>query len=116
MKKFKASVVLSLLTGRLYCDIGEIYEIQNHMTGQSLMTHHIPVARQYLIENHLDAFPKEIADYGVKWIHTENFMNDVMDFDSKYGKVDVPANVVDKEKFGKYMIDNSLLIKAARGR
>lgn len=113
MKKFKASVVLSLLTGRLYCDIGEIYEIQDHLTGQSLMTHHLPVSRDYLIENHLDTFPKEIAECGTRWVHSENWMDDVRDFNVKYGEVEIPANVVDEEKFGKYMIDNSLLIKAA---
>lgn len=111
MKKFKASVILSLLTGRLYCDIGDIYDINNHICGQSLMTHHLPVAKDYIVVNHLDAFPRELADISIAWQHTDNWRADVQEFDEKYGEIDVPENVVDQEEFGNYMVDNSLLLK-----
>ncbi|AMS41224.1 DUF7736 domain-containing protein [Aminobacter aminovorans] len=41
-KDFTTEAVLSVLTGRLLCDIGGIYEVLNWMTGESLYTHQLP--------------------------------------------------------------------------
>lgn len=46
MKEFKIEVVLSAVTGKLVCDIGEVYEVLNFLTGDNLYTHQLPRAGQ----------------------------------------------------------------------
>lgn len=48
MKRFHVGDVLSVLTGRIHGPngIGGVYEILNHMTGQSLFTHQLPRAAE----------------------------------------------------------------------
>ena len=41
-KTFPTPVVLTIVTGRLLCDIREVYGILNWMTGEDLMTHQLP--------------------------------------------------------------------------
>jgi hypothetical protein len=41
-KNFPTPAVLSAVTGRLVCDIGQVYEVLNWMTGESLFTHQLP--------------------------------------------------------------------------
>lgn len=41
-KDFTTEAVLSVLTGRLLCNIDGVYEILNWMTGESLFTHQLP--------------------------------------------------------------------------
>ena len=47
MKTFPLGAVLSVTTGRLLCDIGVVYEILNHVTGDSLFTHVLPRACRF---------------------------------------------------------------------
>jgi hypothetical protein len=41
-KEFPADAVLTVVTGRLLCDIGLVYEVLNFMSGESLFTHQLP--------------------------------------------------------------------------
>lgn len=41
-QSFPTRAVLSAITGRLVTDIGEVYEVLNFMTGESLFTHQLP--------------------------------------------------------------------------
>lgn len=41
-KGFPTSIVLSVVTGRLLCDIGGVYEVLGWMTGEQVFTHQIP--------------------------------------------------------------------------
>ena len=43
-KKFDLATVLSVTTERLLTDIGNVYEILDYMTGDSLFTHQLPRA------------------------------------------------------------------------
>lgn len=43
-KRFPINVVLSATTGQLLCDIGDVYKILNHTTGDNLFTHQLPRA------------------------------------------------------------------------
>jgi hypothetical protein len=43
-KAFPLGQVLSATTGRLLCEMGGLYEILNHMTGDTLWTHQLPRA------------------------------------------------------------------------
>lgn len=54
-KTFDTATILSVTTDRFLCkDIGQIYEILNHVTGDNLFTHVLPRAgrfsKPYLIE------------------------------------------------------------------
>lgn len=50
--KFKANVVLSVVDGRLLCDLDDLYKLLSYMLGWSIMTHEIPgcinLCRPYL--------------------------------------------------------------------
>lgn len=46
-QSFPIAVVLSATTGQLLCDIGEVYKILNHTTGDNLFTHQLPRAFDY---------------------------------------------------------------------
>lgn len=41
-KEFPTSTVLSVVTGRLMGDIGDVYKILDWMTGESLFSHQLP--------------------------------------------------------------------------
>ncbi|MCO5080916.1 MAG: hypothetical protein M9955_04570 [Rhizobiaceae bacterium] len=41
-KSFPTAAVLSVVTGSLLCDIGQVYEVLNFMTGESVYTHQLP--------------------------------------------------------------------------
>src|SRR5260370_296144 len=45
-KEFPLAVVLTALTGRLLCPIGDLYGVLDYMTGESLMTHQLPRASE----------------------------------------------------------------------
>lgn len=44
MKTFDLGTVLSITTGKLLTDIGNVYEILGYMVGGSLFTHQLPEA------------------------------------------------------------------------
>lgn len=46
-QKFKLGAVLSVTTGYLLCEIGELYKILNFITKQDLYTHQLPRAAEY---------------------------------------------------------------------
>jgi len=46
-KMFPLGAVLSVTTGRLLCDIGDVYMILNHVTGDNLFTHVLPRACRF---------------------------------------------------------------------
>lgn len=50
--------MLSVTTGRLCCDIGEVYEILNHVTGDNLYTHVLPRANRFAAPLLLADFPE----------------------------------------------------------
>ncbi|HRH68835.1 MAG TPA: hypothetical protein PLB89_04940 [Flavobacteriales bacterium] len=59
-KKFSLGKVLSITTGRLVSEnhIDGVYEILNHMTGQSLFTHQLGMAMEKCKPVLLQAFPE----------------------------------------------------------
>ncbi len=44
---FPLAHVLSIVTGRLVCEMGGIHQILNHITGDYLLPHEIPNASQF---------------------------------------------------------------------
>ncbi len=57
-KTFTLAQVLSITTERLCCDIGGIYEILNHITGDDLYTHVLPRAGKFAKPLLLQQFPQ----------------------------------------------------------
>lgn len=56
MEKFPVSVILSVTTGRLFCDMSELYRVLEAATGSPMMTHVLPRAGEF-------ATPKLLAQY-----------------------------------------------------
>lgn len=57
-KAFSLGQILSITTGRLCCDMGGIYDILNHITGDNLFTHVLPRASKFAKPMLLELFPK----------------------------------------------------------
>lgn len=77
--KFTLGEVLSVTTGTLLCEIGRVYAILNHMTGDNLYTHQLPRASRECAPHLLERFPhlKVVNVEGVgrdnwaTWLHDQ---------------------------------------------
>jgi len=56
LKSFKLSQLFSIVDGRLFSTIDDVYDILNHVFQQEFMTHHLPTAYKYLKEHKPDWF------------------------------------------------------------
>ena len=45
-QRFPIAAVISAYTGRVVCDIGDVYKVLDYMTGESLFSHQIPRAAE----------------------------------------------------------------------
>ena len=54
---FDLGTVLSITTGKLLADLGNVYEILNWMTGDELFTHQLPRASKECAPYLLEKFP-----------------------------------------------------------
>jgi len=120
-KQFSLLQLFSLLDGRLSTDIGDVYEMLNHICDDSLMTHHLPIAGNYLKEKN----PKWLSEVKeklstiqalcpIKERTPDQFKWLMRYFQTK----DNPTYAVpqlkdefDTSDFIDYMLDNSLLLK-----
>lgn len=57
-RTFTLGQVLSVTTGKLLCPIGEVYEILNFLTADSLFTHQLPRASRECEPYLLQCFPQ----------------------------------------------------------
>jgi hypothetical protein len=64
MKKFALAQVLTVTTGKLLCHVDGLYQILNHLTGDSLFTHQLPRAGEWAKPVLLAMFPvlKQVND------------------------------------------------------
>lgn len=60
-KQFPLAQILTITTGRLLCPIDGVYEILNHITGDSLFTHVLPRAGKFAKPILLEAYPELAA-------------------------------------------------------
>lgn len=70
-RDFGLGAVLSITDGALLCNIGEVYEILNWMTGDNLMTHQLPRAARECQQPLLDQHP-QLADVVVPKLSGED--------------------------------------------
>lgn len=76
-KTFRLGAVLSVTTGTLLCEIGDVYAILNHMTGDNLFTHQLPRAmrecRPFLLRQFPSlphASPEDVGpENWARWLH-----------------------------------------------
>lgn len=112
-KQFNMVQLFSIIDGRLSTKIEDVYDMLNHITGQSLMTHHLPVAMDY------------IKKVNPKWY--QDITSDLNDIKSNHGNIFEhlmpiltnsyniiynipPSTELEKEGFIQYILDNSLLL------
>jgi len=57
VRQFSLGAVLTVTTGRLLCDIGDLYKILDYMTGDTLFTHQLPRASEECQEPLLEQHP-----------------------------------------------------------
>ena len=111
--EFTLKQLFNLVDGRLSTEMGDIYTMLNHITGENLYTHHLPVAMKY-VEKIKPAWYRmvKIKLDNIKWIVGDDF-DELMDYiDEKYPNdvYDIPRlSDYQKEEFDAYMIENSLL-------
>ena len=114
-KKFTLLQLFSLLDGRLSTKIEDVYDMLNHICDTDLMTHHLPVAMDYLKEKN----PKWFQDgksilllNGIMPLQTD-FKECLEILKSNPQQMEIPQlkDEFDTSDFAKYMIDNSLLLK-----
>jgi hypothetical protein len=84
-KDFSLGAVLSATTGTLLCEIADLYEILNFLTGESLYTHQLPrafkVCAPYVLQQHPDLVAVDTAS-----ITRENWRRWLATATKQYGK------------------------------
>lgn len=122
-KKFTLLQLFSIVDGRLATTMDDVYITLNHIMDDNLFTHHLPVAMDYLKQENPKWFRelkkkiknivkqctiKERNQKQFEWI-----IEEVKKDTTEYEIPQLVSTSEEKAKFGKYMCDNSLLIKFA---
>lgn len=116
-KKFTLLQLFSLVDGRLSTTMDDVYSMLNHITDTELMTHHLPVASDYLKEKNPKWFQEVKAKLdNIKHIHRANNTFESLMFLIKEEyqiSYDIPQlkDEFDTTDFPQFMIGNSLLLK-----
>lgn len=113
-KKFTNLQLFSITDGRLSTDIGDVYDILNHICDDNLMTHHLPVALKYIKEKKPKWLEDQRADNISLGLKKEmNFPDCLLILNNNIKEVAVPQlkDEFDTSDFGDYMVENSLLLR-----
>lgn len=107
--KVLMSDILTVTTGRLYSKtkIDGVYRVLNFLTGEDLMTHHLPAAAKFVKNKLLEQLTPAQRGLCIGWIHTDDWAKKVGEVDEAFGKIELKP--VDKTGFEKFMLENSLL-------
>ena len=112
VKKYSFKQLFSLVDGRLSTSMDDVYDMLNFITGEDLMTHHLPVAMAFIksnqqkwykeVQKDIDALPVDLVN--------DDFNTVMCSFPNKKYEV---QSFTDEEKeelgFESFMINNSLL-------
>ena len=115
-KNFSTLQLFSLVDGRMSTKIEDVYDMLNHICDTDLMTHHLPVAFNYLKEKNPKWFQIQKQKLGVikAGLNSDTFETIIGAIKDKYNEnVDVPQlkDEFNTSDFGDYMVENSLLLK-----
>ena len=120
-KQFTLEQLFSLCDGRLSTNMDDVYAMLNHICDSDLMTHHLPVAMDYLrLKNPtwFDEVKTRLETIGSLSLGLESKLSDdfkafIATVKSQYNDTyDIPQlkDEFDTSDFAQYMIDNSLLL------
>ena len=76
-KQFDFSTVLSFITGRLYCDIGCLYEISKFLTQRSVQTIELLGIRDKYKDKVLSQLSEPQQEICKNWKHTADWQEQV---------------------------------------
>ena len=115
-KTFTLLQLFSIVDGRLSTTIDDVYEILNHVTDDNLMTHHLPVAMNYLKEKNPKWFREITQRINTIKAHlvSNTFETVIGAIKDKYNdEYEIPQlkDECDTSDFADFMIGNSLLLK-----
>lgn len=113
-KTFTLLQLFSLVDGRLSTSIDDIYDMLSHVCNESLMTHHLPVAMDYVKEKQPKWFTEISGDLHRLGIENSTNFQDCLNIIKKNNKsYDIPQlkDEFDTSDFTNYMVKNSLLLK-----
>lgn len=125
IKKFSLKQLFAIVDGRMSTSMDDIYDILNHVCDTNLMTHHLPVAKDYLLSKNpnwvqkVNALLEEIAKPIGSAIFTPHFVSKNVEFsrfmdaiNNNNPIIEVPQlkDEFSTSDFGDYMINNSLLL------
>lgn len=113
-KQFTLKQLFSIVDGRLSTSISGVYDILNHITGEELMTHHLPVASNYLKSKSPNWYKKVQNDLlALNITRDRDFMECMKIVDINNSNYNIPQlkDEVDTSDFGEYIVENSLLLK-----
>ena len=112
MKEYTVKQLFNIVDGRLSTTMNDVYDILNYLTGQQLMTHHLPIASRYVrskapnwylqVAEDIQKARNEVGDKFQDLIQHPNM--------DKFYFI-APLDEWDMQGFEKYMINNSLLRK-----
>lgn len=120
-KNFNLMQLFSIVDGRLSnSGMDAVYDVLNHITDDNLMTHHLPVAMDYLKDKNPTWFTEIKKSIGaiivlcpIKERNHEQFewlMGYITKNNPEY-QIPQLKDEFDTSDFGSFMVDNSLLLK-----
>lgn len=116
-KKFSLLQLFSLADGRLSTSIEDVTNMLEHVCDTELMTHHLPVAMDYVKNKNPKWFQDVKAKLdNIKHIHraSNTFESLIYLIKEEYKiEYDIPQlkDEFDTSDFGKFMLNNNLLLK-----
>jgi len=84
-KTFTLGQLLSVMTDRLLCPIGDLYDILNHLTQDDLFTHQLPRASRECKPTLLKRYP-QLASVDASGVTPENWQTWLSAQEAKFGK------------------------------
>ena len=113
-EKYTLLQLFSLVDGRLSTSIDDVYDMLNHITDMELMTHHLPVAMEYIrIKKPMQYLTVLSKLNALKTMAMTNDFITMIDLISeKYSEeydISQLKDEVDVSDFEEFMINNSIL-------
>ena len=124
-KKFSLKQLFAIVDGRMSTNMDDIYDILDHVCDTNLMTHHLPIAKDYLLLKNpkwvqqVKLLLEEIGKTIGSSIFTPHFVSRNVEFgrfmdaiNNNNPIIEVPQlkDEIDTTDFKDYMINNSLLL------
>lgn len=113
-KQFTLLQLFSLVDGRLSTSMDDVYTMLNHICDDNLMTHHLPVAMDYIKEKNPAWFSVVKNTYNTLGCNKETDFKECVSLITENNEtINIPQlkDEFDTTDFGSYMVGNSLLIK-----